>query len=164
MHSSTLVRIPEKLISPVLKTIANLNPFSSGSRYLFALAQNGQAPKALLYCTKTGVPIWCVCITGAVGLLTYMVCSAGSAVVFEWFQTFCSITSLVTWISILIAYLRFKKALDAQGVNRRDLPMRGPAQPYVAWAALSFFSLVLLFNGWTVFTNGGWDTQGFVAG
>lgn len=30
----------------------------TGSRYLFALAQNGQAPKQLLYCTKSGVPIW----------------------------------------------------------------------------------------------------------
>lgn len=45
----------------------------SGSRYLFALAQNGQAPSFLLKCTKKGVPVWCVLITASVGLLTYMV-------------------------------------------------------------------------------------------
>jgi amino acid transporter len=29
-----------------------------GSRYLFGLAQNGQAPRILLKCTKRGIPIY----------------------------------------------------------------------------------------------------------
>lgn len=45
----------------------------SDSRYLFALAQNGQAPKFFFMCTKKGVPISCVLCTASVGLLTYMV-------------------------------------------------------------------------------------------
>ena len=106
----------------------------------------------------------CVAITASVGLLTYMVCSAGSSVVFEWFQTLCSITSLVTWMSILVAYLRFNAACDAQGVDRSAFPLRAKFQPYIAYAALAFFTLVLIFNGWQVFTTGGWSTQDFVAG
>ena len=67
-------------------------------------------------------------------------------------------------MSILVAYLRFKAALDAQGVNRNDLQFKSPYQPYVAWVALVFFSLVLLFNGWEVFTTGGWTAKDFIAG
>jgi len=45
-----------------------------GSRYLFALAQNGQAPKLLLRCNKQGVPWICVAITACFALLTYLSC------------------------------------------------------------------------------------------
>jgi amino acid transporter len=59
----------------------------TGSRYLFALAQNGQAPKVFLTCTKAGVPVYCVLATASVGLLTYMTVSSGANNVFNWFQT-----------------------------------------------------------------------------
>jgi amino acid transporter len=56
----------------------------NGSRYLYALAQNRQAPIFLLKCTKSGTPIYRVCITGAMSLITYMAVSAGGANVFAW--------------------------------------------------------------------------------
>ena len=62
----------------------------TGSRYLFALAQNGQAPKVFLTCTKAGVPVYCVLITASVGLLTFMTVSSGANNVFGWFQTVSS--------------------------------------------------------------------------
>ena len=155
------------IINAVILTSASssANAFLySGSRYMFALAQNGQAPKQLLWCTKKGVPLWCVLITSSIGLLTYMVVSSGSAVVFGWFQTLCSITSLVTWMGILVIYIRFYAALKAQGVDRNTFTLKSPLQPYMAWFCLVFFGLITLFNAWTVFTNGNWSTQGFVAG
>lgn len=39
---------------------ANANLYT-GSRYLYALAQQGQAPSFLRRCTKRGVPIYCKC-------------------------------------------------------------------------------------------------------
>ncbi|KAF2173189.1 hypothetical protein M409DRAFT_62770 [Zasmidium cellare ATCC 36951] len=140
----------------------------TGSRYLFALAQNKQAPRFLLHCTKSGVPIWCVLITASIGLLTYMTVSSGAASVFDWFQTLTTITSLFTWFSILIAYIRFRKALMAQGVNRNtDLVFKSRFQPYTAYAALVFFVIIILFNGFAVFTHNkdgssNWDVQSFV--
>jgi amino acid transporter len=56
----------------------------NGSRYLYALAQNRQAPRILLKCTESGIPIYCVTITGAMSLITYMAVSAGGANVFAW--------------------------------------------------------------------------------
>ncbi len=150
------------IINAVILTSASssANAFLyTGSRYLFALAQNKQAPKQLLYCTKAGVPVWCVLITASIGLLTYMTVSAGAANVFSWFQTLTTITSLITWVNILVAYLGFHKALKAQGVDRSTLPMRTWGQPYTAIVPLVVFSLVLFFNGFYVFTNGNVSTH-----
>ena len=138
----------------------------TGSRYLFALAQNKQAPRFLLKCNKKGVPIWCVLITASIGLLTYMTVSAGAANVFGWFQTLTTITSLITWISILIAYLRFRAARKAQGVADKDMVFTAMGGSITAYAALAFFMLILIFNGWAVFTYtdgvSNWAAQDFV--
>ncbi|KAM0719586.1 hypothetical protein Q7P37_003716 [Cladosporium fusiforme] len=132
----------------------------SGSRYLFALAQNDQAPKFFLKCTKKGVPVWCVLATASVGLLTYMdskaivlTVSKGSNNVFNWFQTLTTITSLFTWVSILIAFLRFRAACHAQGVTDKDKPFVSRFQPYTAWFSLIYFIIIIVFCGWKVFTH-----------
>lgn len=98
-----------------------------------------------------------------------MTVSSGAASVFDWFQTLTTITSLFTWVSILIAYLRFRAAMAAQGVNRNtDLVFRSRFQPYTAYGALAFFIIIILFNGFAVFTHNAkdgssnWDVQSFV--
>ncbi|OJD26195.1 hypothetical protein ACJ73_02426 [Blastomyces percursus] len=123
----------------------------TGSRYLYALAQNGQAPKFLLKCTKLGVPIYCVLITGSVGLLTFMSTSTGANDVFLWFQNLTTIASLFTWCSICIACIKFHHAVEAQGVDRSTMAFRAPFQPYPAYFALVFFSIIIVFNGFDAF-------------
>ena len=77
--------------------------------------------------------------------------SAGAAVVFNWFLHLTTIATLFTWVSICIAYLQFHKALKAQGVDRNTLVFKSPFQPYTCWAALLFFSMIILFNGFDTF-------------
>lgn len=153
------------IINAVILTSASssANAFLyTGSRYLFALAQNGQAPRVFLKCSKRGVPVYAILFTASFACLTYMTVAKSSATVFVWFQTLTTITSLLTWVSILIAYIRFKKALEVQGINRDDLPFKSKFQPYAAWIGLVFFLLIILFNGWQVFTAGNWDVQAFI--
>ncbi|PGH32769.1 AAT family amino acid transporter [[Emmonsia] crescens] len=123
----------------------------TGSRYLYALAQNGQAPRFLLKCTKMGVPIYCVLITGSVGLLTFTSTSAGANAVFLWFQNLTTVASLFTWVSICIACIKFHHALEAQGVDRNTMVFRAPWQPYPAYFALCFFTIIIVFNGFDAF-------------
>lgn len=54
----------------------------TGSRYLFGVAQNKQAPRFLLKCSRNGVPYYCVAITASISLLTYMSVSTGANNVF----------------------------------------------------------------------------------
>jgi yeast amino acid transporter len=159
------IKVLPNIINAVILTSASssANAFLyTGSRYLFALAQNGQAPKQLLYCTKNGIPLWCILITASLGLLTYMTVSTGAAIVFGWFQTLTTITSIITWVNILVAYLRFRAARRAQGVEDKDMPFLSRFQPWSAYASLFFFCIILFFNGFEVFTNGNWNTQSFI--
>lgn len=145
------------IINAVILTSASssANAFLyTGSRYLFALAQNKQAPRFLLRCSKAGVPYYCVGITASIAALTYLsVRSGGPAVVFGWFQNLTTIASLFTWCSICIAYIQFHKALKAQGVDRNTLVFRSRFQPYTAWLAFSYFAMIIIFNGFPVFTG-----------
>lgn len=135
----------------------------SGSRYLLALAEGGQAPKFLLKCTKRGVPIYCVLCTGALAPLTYMAVSSDSARVFSWFANLVTTAALFTWCSICIAYIGFDRALHAQGINQKEeLAFKGFLQPYISYISLGFFIIVIIFNGFSVFIHGHWDTQKFV--
>jgi yeast amino acid transporter len=115
------------------------------------VAQNRQAPKIFLQCSKSGIPYYCVALTAVVSLLTYMSCSSGAKTVFLWFQNLVTIAQLFTWVSICVAYLRFRAALLAQNVDRDTLIFKSKFQPFTAWFALIFFSVIIVFNGFDVF-------------
>ena len=148
---------------PILDSIINVVILTSacssgnaflyvGSRYLYALAQNGQAPRFLLKCSKAGVPYWSVICTAVIALLTYLSCGSGGAQqTFLWFQNLTTIASLFTWTSICVAYIKFYDALKAQGIDRNTLVFKSPFQPYLAWMSLIFFSIIILFNGFYAF-------------
>jgi amino acid transporter len=145
------------IINAVILTSASssANAFLyTGSRYLFALAQNKQAPRFLLRCSKAGVPYYCVGITASIAGLTYLSVNAGGpSLVFNWFQNLVTIASLFTWCSICVAYLQFYKALKAQGVDRNTLVFKSHFQPYTAWFSLIYFTIIILFNGFDVFVG-----------
>ena len=65
-------------------------------------------------------------------------------------------------MSVCIAYIQFHKALKAQGVDRNTLIFKSPFQPYLAWAALLFFSMIIVFNGFYVFLYGNWTISDFL--
>lgn len=145
------------IINAVILTSAtsSANAFLyTGSRYLFALAQNKQAPKFLLRCSKAGVPYWAVLCTASISLITFLsVGSGGASTAFTWFQNLTTIASLFTWCSICVAYIKFHSALKAQGVDRNTLVFKSRFQPYTAWIALGFFVMIILFNGFDVFVG-----------
>jgi len=158
------------IINAVILTSASssANAFLyTGSRYLFALAQNRQAPRFLLKCSKSGVPYYCVLFTALISLLTYLsVRNGGPALVFAWFQNLTTVASLFTWCSICLAYIKFHAALKAQGVDRNTLVFRSHFQPYLAWISLIFFGLIIIFNGFDVFVGSRhqhWNVTNFLA-
>ncbi|KAL9114416.1 MAG: hypothetical protein Q9227_001497 [Pyrenula ochraceoflavens] len=159
-HISALPSIINAVILTSASSSANAFLYT-GSRYLYGLAQIRQAPRFLLTCSKTGVPIYCVLVTASISLLTYMSCSAGSSTVFTWFQNLTTISTLFTWVSILIAYIKFHQALRAQGIDRNTLVFKSPFQPYTAYFALVFFSVIILFQGFDSIA-GGFDYQSFI--
>ena len=163
--SATMLRI--KALPSIINAVILISATSagnaflySGSRFLYGLAQNRQAPRIFLKCNRGGVPYLCVITTACVSGLTYLAVSSGSGQVFSWFLNLSTISNVFTWFSICIASIKFNSALRAQGVEHQK-PFRVRGQPYIAMVALGFFSIILLFNGWKVFTHGNWDFADF---
>ncbi|EHY55729.1 hypothetical protein HRR83_007947 [Exophiala dermatitidis] len=137
----------------------------AGARYLYALAENRQAPRIFLRTTaKSGLPLYCVLFTALFSPLTYLSVSSGPNQIFLWFQSLTTMATLLTWMSICIAYLHFYGALKHHAVDRYSsvLVFRAPFQPYGTWIALAFFLIIIIFNGFAVFIRGNWATYDFV--
>ncbi|ORY24876.1 amino acid permease [Naematelia encephala] len=130
------------------------------SRTLYGVAKNGDLPKIVMKTTSRGLPIVAISISVCFALLSYMAVSSGATTVFNWFA--CAMAGITSWFSICVMYLRFRRALDAQGINRADLPYRGPITKFGCYFALVVIFLTSLTSAWSVFLRGNWDTATFV--
>ncbi|USP76943.1 uncharacterized protein yc1106_04217 [Curvularia clavata] len=134
----------------------------SGSRVLYGMALNGEAPKVFGRTSKKGVPYVAVLATWAIGLLAYLNVSNTGAQVFLWFSNISTISGFIAWIVVMTTYLRFRKAMIFN--NLLDtLPYRTPFQPYLTYFTLFVISLLTLTNGFQVFVPSRWSVSDFLA-
>lgn len=59
-------------------------------------------------------------------------------------------------------YLKFKKALEVQGIDRNTLPYKSWWQPFSAYYALTGTFIMTFVGGYTVFLAGFWDVPTFL--
>ncbi|KUI70470.1 Proline-specific permease [Cytospora mali] len=149
------------------------------SRTVFGLAKYGRAPKIFAKTTKSGVPMPALLLSTAVSSLAFLTCNTASAVVLEWFINLGSTATMIAYILIMLANLRFHQGLRAQGVDPSTLPYRSRFTPYCNYFGIFWVGLILLTNGygkWTcalltslpmlmacigVFIKGHWSFSGF---
>ncbi|OAA67483.1 Amino acid/polyamine transporter I [Cordyceps fumosorosea ARSEF 2679] len=135
----------------------------SGTRALYALALEGQAPAVFLRTTRWGVPWACVALFAVFALLSFMSLSAGALDAFYWFVSLTAAGVLVSWIAILVNHLRLRRALRVQGFPATRLPWHNAWTPYASAWALGMCVVILLTGGFRVFTKGNWSAQSFVS-
>jgi len=134
----------------------------NGSRYLFSLAQNNQAPKIFMKCTKSGIPIYAIGLTACFLPLTYMSVATGPGVVFNYLANITTLGNIITLISVLVSYIQFRKGVAAQNVDRSGWNFRAAGGVVIAYIALAYFTVIMLGNGFSGFTKGNWNTGDFV--
>ncbi|KAJ5697424.1 hypothetical protein N7488_011108 [Penicillium malachiteum] len=133
----------------------------SSSRTLYSLARDGQAPKFLLKCTKSGIPVYCVLTVSLLSCVTFLVTDTSSVTVFYWFVDLTTIAFVLTYTGMLFVFIAWYRALKAQGIDRRAfVPWASPCQPYAACLAIVIGCLAAIFNGFSVFKP--FDVQGFI--
>lgn len=160
-----------KVIPSIINAIVLTSAWSSGNssmlggtRVLFGMAVQGHAPKLFTKVNRFGVPFIAVIFYTAFMCLGYMTLSDTASTVFNWLQDLVSIATLVNWIIICIVYLRFHYACKKQGINRHtELPWAAPLQPYITWASLTLFVVLLFTGGYATFIHGEWDSETFVS-
>lgn len=134
----------------------------SGSRVLYSMAVKGNAPKIFSKTTRRGVPWIAIMATWLVGCLAYLNVSDSGARVFLWFMNLCTISGYIAWIVVMITYLRFRSALNQQGLLH-TLPFKTPFQPYATWFILGLVTLLTLTNGFQFFVPRLWNYKDFLA-
>ncbi|CCL99148.1 uncharacterized protein FIBRA_01163 [Fibroporia radiculosa] len=122
-----------------------------GSRTLYGLAVQGQAPRIFARVNRMGVPYPALILCAAFCALAFLNVSEGSSKVFGWFVNLVSTFGAITWMCICYTHIRFMKALKVQGMSRDQLPYKAPFQPFGSWFALVSTGIITLFKGFDDF-------------
>jgi len=146
-----------KVLNHIINAVVLTSAFSSGNEFLysssrsvFMLAQIGQAPRFFCKILPNGVPIYCLAFCSLFACLAYLNCgSGGTTTAFNWLSNITTLGSIITWIGVGFAYIRFYNGMKYQGVPRTVLPFRSPLQPYFGYIVVIGFSLIGFFTGWT---------------
>ncbi|CAN8095515.1 unnamed protein product [Discula destructiva] len=128
-------------------SVANTS-FYASSRVLAAMAEQQQAPQLLRYIDREGRPLAAVCLTGLVGLLSYMGTGVRADTVLQWLMALSGLCSIFTWGSICLAHIRFRKAWQYRGHSEHELVYRSPVGPLGSKVALFLMGLILAAQVW----------------
>jgi len=160
LHIRVLPHIVNALILTAVFSAGNSYVYCA-SRTLLGLALEGKAPRFLTRCTANGVPVYCVAVTLAIALLSFLQVSNNSAVVLQWFVNLVTASQLLNYAIISFTYIRFYNALKAQGIPRESLPHRSFLQPFCGYYAFTGTLTMAVVGGYTVFLPGFWDIPTF---
>lgn len=120
----------------------------ASSRTLLDLSNEGKAPKIFRRITKNGVPIYCVLLTAAVGMLAFLTSLFGNGVVYNWLLNISGVAGFIAWLGIAVSHYRFRKAYTSQGYKVEDLPFRARLYPIGPIFAIVCCSFVLVGQGY----------------
>ncbi|WVR04011.1 hypothetical protein IAU60_001010 [Kwoniella sp. DSM 27419] len=156
-------------IPSIVNAVVITSAFSSsnqallaGTRVLYGIALKGQAPRIFLRTNRWGTPYVCVGIYILFSFLAFMSLSENALTVFYWLLDLVGCGVLISWSAILFNHLRLMRAMKKQGLSPHELPWHNWWTPYSSAVGLVCCLLILLTNGWAVFTKGGWSAAGFV--
>ncbi|CDR43996.1 CYFA0S13e01310g1_1 [Cyberlindnera fabianii] len=153
----------------IVNVLCVTSAFSAGNSYvycssraLYGLARRGFVPRFLTYCTKAGVPIYCVGVAFCFSLLSLLQLGDSTAQVLNWIVNLCSGAQILNYFFMCITYIGFYRACKAQGIDRSQFRYTSWFQPYLA-IFCGFLVLCMVGTlGYTVFMPGNWDVQNFL--
>jgi L-asparagine transporter-like permease len=124
---------------------AALSVYNSGvycnSRMLFGLAEQGDAPKALMKLNKQGVPVLAIGVSALVTLLCVVVNYVAPQEALELLMALVVASLIINWVVISLTHLKFRKAMNQQGVV---LGFKAFWTPFSNYLCLAFVALILV--------------------
>ncbi|MEJ5063084.1 aromatic amino acid transporter AroP [Erwinia sp. MYb375] len=116
------------------------------SRMLFGLAQQGNAPKALLKVDSRGVPVAAILMSATATAFGVLLNYLMPASAFELLMALVVSTLVINWAMISLSHLRFRKRLVEQGIQPR---FKALFYPFGNWLCLIFMAGVLVIMAMT---------------
>nr|WP_314421194.1 aromatic amino acid transporter AroP [uncultured Erwinia sp.] len=118
----------------------------SNSRMLFGLAQQGNAPKALMKVDRRGVPVNAILISAAAAAVGVLINYLMPGEAFSLLMSLVVSTLIINWAMISLAHLRFRKRANQQGIEPR---FKALFYPFGNWLCLVFMAGVLVIMAMT---------------
>lgn len=135
------------------------------SRSLYSLAIGGNAPKYFQKTNNWGVPWPCMIVATFWGCLALLAAShTGAGTVFGWLANMYSTSGLLTWIGVMVTYVRWDAGVKAQEIDRSEFPYKFPLRTLGAVYVIIVCSLLVIFSSYQVFLPGNWDPVVFFTG
>ncbi len=129
-------------------SVGNSAIFGS-SRTLAALADQGQAPRVLGYIDRRGRPLVAIGIASTLGLLAYLSSEPQEHDILSWLLAISGLSSILTWASICLVHIRFRRAWAHNGHTLGELAFRAQGGVLGSWIGLTCNILVLVAQFWT---------------
>ncbi|CAD5109329.1 amino acid permease [Zestomonas carbonaria] len=127
---------------------AALSVYNSGvycnSRMLYGLAEQGDAPKALMKLNKRGVPVLAIGLSALITLLCVVVNYVAPAEALELLMALVVAALVINWAMISYSHLKFRKAMQAKGVVPSFKAFWHPFSNYLCLAWVAFILGVML--------------------
>lgn len=136
------------------------------SRTLAALAEQRQAPRIFAYIDRKGRPLVGIGLASSLGFLAFLAGSDKQEDAFNWLLAISGLSSVLTWGSICLAHIRFRKGWRVQGHSLDELAFRSQAGIWGSWLGFTMNVLVLIAQFWVGFAPIGYrsDTAAQLAG
>ena len=127
---------------------AALSVYNSGvycnSRMLFGLAEQGDAPKAMMKLNKQGVPVLALGVSALVTLLCVVVNYLAPKEALELLMALVVASLMINWALISLTHIKFRKAMGEQGVVPSFKTFWFPFSNYLCLAFMLMIIVVML--------------------
>lgn len=135
----------------------------ASSRILYEMGKNGLAPKVFGKLSKSGIPLYSVLATALVAGLCFLTSLFETDDVYLYLLNASGMCGFVTWIGISICHYRFRKAIEAQKFDTKQLPYIAKYFPIGPILALIMLVFVILGQDWDLVTGKGFDLGTFLS-
>jgi len=151
LEGSPFVQIFSKMGIPAAATILNivvltaaLSVYNSGiysnARMLYALAQQGNAPKAFIKLNNKGIPVAGVLASSACTLIAVVLNYLVPGKVFLYLISIAVLAAVINWVMIVIANLKFRAA---KGAEAETLEFKVPGYPFANYFCIAFLLMIV---------------------
>ena len=115
----------------------------SNSRMLLGLAEQGNAPQFLKKVNQRGIPVPALLLSAGVTALCVVINYLMPQSAFEFLMMLVVAALVINWLMISVTHLKFRRAMQQQGVNTRFQSWASPWTNYLTIAFMFFILIVM---------------------
>ncbi|ODQ80625.1 hypothetical protein BABINDRAFT_170995 [Babjeviella inositovora NRRL Y-12698] len=142
--------LPSVVNSVILLSVMSVGNTSvyGCSRFMSAMAEQGNAPKLFGYIDKSGRPLVAIALNFLFGLLAFVAASNKQEDIFNWLLSLSGLCTIFAWVTICWSHIRFRSGLSAHGQSTKYLSFVSATGVLGSYFTIVVSILVLMAQFW----------------